>query len=206
MILRFPALVALILVLAFAIACGGDDDDGSTTPTGQVSSTATIDPDATPSPTFEVLRDPTLQEYFARVEEIFGAANVASNNLIASLNSEIALAEDFQKEMEANVRFLGDTIDVYSFAIGQMSAVEPPDAVSTYHRDFIDNATEGATIASHLQIQLQDVRTEEEASELIQQFETDIAAVITHADETACNLESIAEANGLVAELNCAGS
>jgi hypothetical protein len=214
--LRFLfAALAIVLMLVFgAVACGGGDDDGGS-PGGSGQDGGGNDdgggdddddgPTEAPTPTIpeNLGEELTLEEYFTAIDGIFEAADSATDEAQTDLDAALAAEQPLADQIEAIQDYLATELEVFSDAIGRLDVMNPPDELEADHDDFLQAVMDATGAASGLQFALQDVETEEEATELIDNFEATVTEATGRSDQACFNLQAVADANNIDVDLDC---
>jgi len=194
-------LVGLLVGLA---ACGDDDDasgpaespeaTGDSSPTSSEGETPTLPPIET---------DLTPEEYFTRVDEIFGEADAKTDAADATFGEQLGSAEDLEGQLAVISSYLEILIEAFSVAIGQMDVLTPPDLAAAGHDAFIDAAITAAAAASDLQLRLAEVDDPAEAEPIVEEWNNSLSQIVGAADIACLQLQGAANELGIEIDLPC---
>ncbi len=174
-------LAALVLALSLALACGGDDGDGTTGSTGD--------------------RD-TLSGYFTDLKLIFDDAEDETNEaeeFLDNVSSDTGLAAQFG----AVDTYLARIDTAFNDAISRLEGLSVPPIAADGHQAFIDGVRDSVSAGNALRSDLQDLSNREQLDDRLARFDSDIDAAVDKADAACLALQKIADTEEISIDLDC---
>jgi hypothetical protein len=184
------AILGVLTLFTLLSACGDDDNTDNTSPT----------------PITSVIPDEKLEPYFERLDAIFEKASEDTAEANQELNDGLREAgTDLDEEKAAMSTFLTATEAVFDNAIAAMNDLDVPSQAKNDHDSFVAAAEGSALLASTLEDDLADAKSDAEAQALIDEFNTNYQPLLESADQACTNLQDLATAAGLDTDLACQG-
>lgn len=170
-------LVALALMTLLAAGCS-DDGDGDA-------------------------EELTLEEYFAQVESAFETSSNTTEQLNTDLDNSLSEAATFEEQLTALQAFVDGASDLYQDSITAMEGLPPPVEAEQPHNDFIEATTDIANATGALSDGLEDAEDNADVTELLDEFESEIAESLFAVDQACEDLQDLADDNSIDADLRC---
>jgi hypothetical protein len=184
----------LITVAVLVAACGNGDENGGGPVNG---GEATADGGSGNG------GELSLEEYFQEIDEIFNVSDEEIDGLDTELDTAIDEAATFDEQIQAFDGFLDQSIDILSGAAEDMEALETPSEVAEPHDEFTQSVRDGIASTEALREDLAGASNEIEMAEAVSQFDEEIVRNTEDADAACLELQSIADENSIVVDLNC---
>jgi len=158
---------------------------------------------AAPADDTESGAKPSLPDYYQQIEGIFQNADAETKQAQSDLDSALNSAVSLDDEISALDAFLSSVSITIGDSIILMQALQPPAEVSPYHADFLAGANQTLQIAGDLQSKLSDVKTEDDANNVIDQFQTDSAPTEARTKAACQRLQDVADQQNISVNLQC---
>ena len=185
--LRALVLIAGLLAVFALAACGGGDGDGDSNGNG-VDGTNGVG-------------SPNLEEYFETIEAAASVFETERGAADAAAEAAFIAATTEEEQITAFRDFATETATVYDDFVIELKAIRAPDEVEDAHEDAEDAGEEVVETLEELAEDVEKADTEAEATEL---FDDAFAKSDFEDLGEACRaLQSIADENGIVADLLC---
>ena len=140
------------------------------------------------------------------MDAIFQKASDDSAGINQELDNGLNEAgTNLDEEKAAMEKFLTDTAGVFNEAITSMNALDVPAEAKADHDAFIAAAKASVLLASRLQDDISNAKTDTEAQNLISQFNDNYQPLLDAGDTACVNLQDIAATHGLDTDLACQG-
>jgi hypothetical protein len=197
--IKLPVLVALLAAIGMiGIACGGSDSSAtSTATTGATQTTGASATQSGPAP--------GESDYFTKVAAIFLTGQTGSTAANDALNAGLDASQTLDDKKAAITNFLDTMIIVFDRATNDMGALDPPSAAKDAHDLFMQDIQAAKQESSGLKGQLGDVASDEDLNAIVDQFNTEVDALVTDANKACVSLQTLADSDGITVNLDCGG-
>jgi curved DNA-binding protein CbpA len=145
----------------------------------------------------------TLEEYFARIDEIFKAADKDTTDLQDTFDADLANAAGFDEEVDLLQTFLDGTIEAFNTAVDDMQAITPPQGAQESHVAFVQAARDSVSAAQDLRNRLDEAQSKDDLDRILSDFESESSVTLRRLDNACLGLQDIADTNGIDVDLLC---
>jgi hypothetical protein len=199
--IKLPVLVALLAAIGMiGVACGGGSGSSST-PTATTATTGASQTTGT-SATQAATRS-AESDYFAKVAVIFTTGQTGSTAANDTLNTGLDAAQTLDAKKTAISNFLDTMIIVFDRATNDMSALDRPSAAKDAHDLFMQDIQAAKQKSSDLKDQLGGVTSDADLNAIVDQFNTEVDALVTDANKACVSLQTLADSDGITVNLDC---
>ncbi len=145
----------------------------------------------------------SLEDYYSEIEGIFQNADAETTQAQSDLDSALNSAGSLDDEISALDAFLSSVSITIGDSIILMQALQPPAEVSPYHADFLAGANQTLKIAGDLQSKLPDIQTEDDAQQMMDDFQRDSAPTEAKTKAACQRLQDVANQKNISVNLQC---
>lgn len=145
----------------------------------------------------------SLPDYYQEIEVIFQNADAETKQAQSDLDNALNSAVSLDDEISALDTFLTSVGSTIRDAIDRMQAIQPPDEVRQYQTDFLAGANETLKIAVNLQSKLSDIKTEDAAKQVVDDFQRDSAPTEAKTKASCRQLQNVASQRNISVNLQC---
>jgi hypothetical protein len=191
------AAIACVVLGAF-VACGDDDSTSSGSSSASTSAGASVTPVGS--------ADADTVAYFQDLSVIFADGRTRSNSATDELNTKLDASQSLNDQKDAINAFLDTMINVFDDAAGRMDSLDPPDDAKAGHQRFRDDVSQAKDISEGLQSDIADVQSADEATTIINDFNTRVNSLVTDSQSACAQLQGIADGDHTGVSLNCGSS
>ncbi|MEO8458566.1 MAG: hypothetical protein ABI559_12235 [Chloroflexota bacterium] len=198
---KILAALVCVALAAFVVACGGEDASPANTPgpsgSGSVSGSATAKPSGGPT------ANPEEQTYFQQLAVIFSGGQARSNAASSQLDTDLSAAKSLDDQKAAIDTFLDTMIAVFQDAADGMDSLDAPADAKDNHTRFRDDVSQAKTISAGLKNDIAGAETSDEATTIIDDFNTRVNALVSDSQAACTALQGIATGDNVDVDLGC---